>query len=55
MKLPVAVRASDGSKYFTPDSGPIAFQLPRVLRVEPDHAQHGRADECRRSPARPAT
>ena len=27
MKLPEAVRASDGSKYFTPDSGPIAYQL----------------------------
>ena len=27
MKLPEAVRASEGSKYWTPDSGPLAYQL----------------------------
>jgi hypothetical protein len=26
MKFPVAVRASDGKKYFSPDAGPATFQ-----------------------------
>ena len=34
MKLPVAVRASDGKKYFSPVFGPATFQLPRVLRLQ---------------------